>query len=658
MPNQWVAQNSFIGGEWGQDVLVRSDLDLYENAAKDLTNYLVMPQGGVIARPGSLYFAEVKNSANTARLFPFSFNVEQSYIIEAGDIYFRFYTELGRLEVASVPVEVATPYLHTQLSAVHFTQSADTMYLAHASHPPQELQRTSATTFAIAAHDYINGPFQDYNGDTTKTMTISATTVGTGRTVNSTGHTPFTANHIGSIWAMGDRTGGPPKFQGYFKITAFASTSQVTVTVIKAISAVGPLDRWAAPAWSAETGWPSTVEFHDNRLIWGGAGATPQAFQASVIGVFNDHAQYINDVIADDAAIRRELAAQQVNQIRFLVSGESLFGGTAAGWWKIEGNNEATITPANVNAKKRGNKGTSVVYPVVADDTLVYLHKAGKRVYGIEFDIEQDTKIARELTAYNQQVTGTGLTQISYEDGDIPLIWGVRADGLMATCTYDLVQKILAWSKHTTQGLYKSVATIPRGSDEQEITFAVVERTITSGTVQYVEMFDEDTELDSAITTTLGAPATTVTGLGHLEGKTVGIKADGMNQVDKVVTSGQITGLDPAVTVVSVGLSFVPSIELLPPHYDTRSGGVSQGRILQTPRMVLDVVNVNGLHVNGTHIVTQKAKDPMSQPVPLFTGQLQVGREVKGKENPVITQPWPFRSQIRAIYRYVELEED
>ena len=60
MPNQWTKQDSFIGGEWGQDVLVRSDITQYPNAVKDLTNYLVMPQGPIIARLGSLFFAEVK----------------------------------------------------------------------------------------------------------------------------------------------------------------------------------------------------------------------------------------------------------------------------------------------------------------------------------------------------------------------------------------------------------------------------------------------------------------------------------------------------------------------------------------------------------------------------------------------------------------------
>lgn len=54
----------------------------------------------------------------------------------------------------------------------------------------------------------------------------------------------------------------------------------------------------------------------------------------------------------------------------------------------------------------------------------------------------------------------------------------------------------------------------------------------------------------------------TVSGLGHLEGRTVGVLCDGFVQEDKVVTSGAIT-LDEPGALVHVGLRYVSDLETL-----------------------------------------------------------------------------------------------
>ena len=58
-----------------------------------MENMTVFPQGGSERRYGSRFVCEVKNSANTTRLVPFEFNIEQSYILEFGNLYIRFYKD-------------------------------------------------------------------------------------------------------------------------------------------------------------------------------------------------------------------------------------------------------------------------------------------------------------------------------------------------------------------------------------------------------------------------------------------------------------------------------------------------------------------------------------------------------------------------------------
>lgn len=55
-----------------------------------------MQQDGAVSnRAGLEFVGEIKDSSQKARLIPFSFNTEQTYVIEAGNKYFRFIKDGG-----------------------------------------------------------------------------------------------------------------------------------------------------------------------------------------------------------------------------------------------------------------------------------------------------------------------------------------------------------------------------------------------------------------------------------------------------------------------------------------------------------------------------------------------------------------------------------
>lgn len=68
----------------------RVTFDRYPSAAKMLRNCILYPQGGFTRRPGTRFVVEVKDSADETRLIPFQFSQTDSYMVEAGDGYFRF----------------------------------------------------------------------------------------------------------------------------------------------------------------------------------------------------------------------------------------------------------------------------------------------------------------------------------------------------------------------------------------------------------------------------------------------------------------------------------------------------------------------------------------------------------------------------------------
>ena len=114
---------------------------------------------------------------------------------------------------------------------------------------------------------------------------------------------------------------------------------------------------------------------------------------------------------------------------------------------------------------------------------------------------------------------------------------------------------------------------------------------------------------------------TTVSGLDHLEGKTVQIKIDGATHPNKTVSSGSIT-LDTASGEVVVGLPFNTTIKTLSIEYDTGIGS-SQGQRSRWVKPILNVVSSGKPTLNGEFLPARNAADSMNKKVPLKTGFLE-----------------------------------
>ena len=141
---------SFTAGELSPRMEGRTDFQKYYSAGTIINNFVVQPHGPVTRRPGSVFVSEVKNSAHNTRLIPFSFSTTQTYILEFGDQYIRFYKDSGQITLGGAAYEISSPYLHTEVFDIKFAQSADVMYLTHPNHPTKKLSRTGHTNFTLA----------------------------------------------------------------------------------------------------------------------------------------------------------------------------------------------------------------------------------------------------------------------------------------------------------------------------------------------------------------------------------------------------------------------------------------------------------------------------------------------------------------------------
>lgn len=166
-----VTQYSFTAGEIAPDLEARTDVGKYSIALATLKNGFVRVTGGISNRAGLEFVCEVKDSSRPTRIIPFAFNREQTYIIEAGEGYFRYIQNGGRIEADSVIVETATSLNSTQIFKLKYAQTADVLTLCNQENMPQELSRNSNTDWSI--EDVIIEP------SISAPMNVSATKTGT-----------------------------------------------------------------------------------------------------------------------------------------------------------------------------------------------------------------------------------------------------------------------------------------------------------------------------------------------------------------------------------------------------------------------------------------------------------------------------------------------
>ena len=94
--------NAFSSGELSPRLMGRTDSPKYTSGAEVMENFLPLPHGGALRRGGTKHIAEVKNSAQHQRLIPFEYSITQTYDLEVGEQYIRFYTESAGIWSGSI----------------------------------------------------------------------------------------------------------------------------------------------------------------------------------------------------------------------------------------------------------------------------------------------------------------------------------------------------------------------------------------------------------------------------------------------------------------------------------------------------------------------------------------------------------------------------
>jgi len=625
-----VQLTNFTAGELSPRLDGRNDLSKYPSGCKTLENFIVYPHGSAARRSGTQFISEVKTSANKTRLIPFEFSTTQTYILEFGNQYIRIYKDKGQVQSGGSAVEVATPYLTAELFDIKFAQSADVMYIVHPNHATRKLSRTSHINWTLTTCNFTNGPFQDTNTSTT-TLTPSATTGSV--TITASANT-FVSTDVDRLVRIGD---------GIAKITGFTSATEVNATTSTDFANTNASTNFSLGAFSTTTGFPSTVTFFEQRLVFAGTINQPQTIFFSKSGDYENMDANIGGTISDSDAIIYTIASNQVNAIRFMTATRTLIIGTAGGEFSVSGGGaDVAITPTNILIKKQSNHGAANLDALAVGNVTLFMQRARRKMRELAYNFDVDGYIAPDMTILAEHITEGGITQMAYQQEPNQIIWLVRGDGELIGFTYQREQQVTAWHRHIFGGAFgsgkavcESVAVIPTDDTEYEV-YVIIKRTINGATKRYIEVLNtfDFTETDNTTFNFLdsqldynGSATTTISGLSHLEGQTVSILADGATHADKVVSSGSIT-LDRLSTKVKVGLSYTSLLQTMRIDAGARDG-TSQSKTKRIYEITIRLFESVGVEVgpdlnNLERIPFRSSANAMNQGITPFTGDKEV----------------------------------
>lgn len=233
--NLWT---NFSKGELSPLLEAASDLAGYFEGGSVIENFKMLRQGGITRRAGTRMIAETKSALSDTILLPFEFSVNDSYVLELGNQYFRVFKNKAQVIGGGFsPVEVSTPYLPADVRSIHYTQSADVLFCFNPLYQQRKISRISDTLWTMAKQ--IANPPPSFEVDTdisggVARLTPSATT-GTGIV--------FTAD--AACFLAGDAGRQIISGAGRAIITTYTSAVQVTVDILDdfaSTSAINPGD--------------------------------------------------------------------------------------------------------------------------------------------------------------------------------------------------------------------------------------------------------------------------------------------------------------------------------------------------------------------------------------------------------------------------------
>lgn len=427
---------------------------------------------------------------------------------------------------------------------------------------------------------------------------------------------------------------------GTCRILAVTSPTTAIVEVIKSFYRA---NTWAADwkegIWSGVRGWPSAVALHEGRLWFG----NKDSIAGSVSDAFDS---FDGDTEGDAGPIIRSIATGPINYAQWILSlGRMVIGTSGAESVPRSSSFDEPMTPTNFSIKDASTQGSANVQPVKIDRNGIYVQRSGRRIYELAYDSQALDYASSNLTRFNPEIAETGVVELAVQRQPDTRVWGVLGNGQCGVLLYEKVEDVTGWHRFETDGQVVSVCITP--GTQQDFVWLTVLR---NGNY-YNELLRFETEatggngnrmLDAHLFILNNAGNNVVSGLGHLEGRTVLAWADGKRVPGQfVVTSGSVI-LPYGVTFVCVGLPYKGSFK------STKLAYSSDAPMNQSKRLVQVGVVLKNTALSSQALRFGDTFDKMD-PLPRTLNGIPVGEDdvLTGHESRTFPVPGSWQEDAR-----------
>lgn len=444
-------QNSFANGEVAPEFFAKDSI----NGLSKLENMDVLSSGSLTNRKALKYIAEI---ASSAKLISFSVAENENYLLVLTDGYISIYYNDKKIQ------DLLSPWNESDLTKLQYAQRFNSIIFVHPDYQPRSLKK-SGTKFALEIFDFARNdetmevyiPFVRFTDSENVKITVSSNEAGNNYATFTTNTNFWTENHVGVRLFLAEKQW---RIEEYISPTQVKAFTNGTYTTPKA-----PVSDWQEAAFSDFRGWPCSITFHQDRLVFGGSRSYPSGVWLSQVGRHNN---FNVGTGLDDEAIYITLLSQQRQQICTVVSSDNLQILTSVGEWAIS---SKPLTPSSVDIKQHtsvGSVSNKYLAPQKIEGQTVFISKSEKDIRELSLDELGENYNANDLSALSKHLINNPI-DIAYNEATRQL-FVVMANGNMAVLNQNSALGVSAWANYTTKGSFISVAVV----DSE--TYVVVKR--------------------------------------------------------------------------------------------------------------------------------------------------------------------------------------
>lgn len=324
-----------------------------------------------------------------------------------------------------------------------------------------------------------------------------------------------------------------------------------------------------------------------------------------------------------------------------------------------DGSTAAVIAPGDLGVLLHSTHGSRNIQPAAFGSGVLFASDAGTKVRRMTYFDEKQAWLADDMCLFNPEICFPSIRRMVRVRNPHQMCWVLKASGEIAV--FHSESGIQGWSRYKINGGNIEDICVTPDDDGRDVVYMLVKRTVDGSKRMYLEAIpnftyaEEWAYMDCHLRYNFETATDTITGLDHLEGRTVHVADKYRFLGSYTVESGQVVldddigGTNSVVTCV-VGLNHNSKLVTLPPQ---KLDPGSESRYI---RFSVRVSGSTRPIINGTRPNDREPATPlgMSQGPDGLRDEHVPDTGYSPHKSIEISEHLPFRTEILGIYGKLE----